>query len=342
MIKVVCVDDSIFLRNALKHKLEISGKIQVVATLKNGKEAVDWAKTQKTDLMILDCEMPVMDGLTALRHIMKESPLPVLMFSSLTSEGAAVTIEALEYGAVDFLLKPKSQFSGFDEVVEDLIEKIEAIVNKKKVIDSGIDKDGSEGIDLPSKKINLIAMGSSTGGVQATMHIVPKLPENSPPVVWVQHMPEHFTKSLAQRLDGISRMRVSEAQDGEFVESGHVYLARGGVQMQVAREGVRAKVCIGGTERVSGFAPSCDVLFSSVSEHYGPNALGIILTGMGSDGTNGLIKMHKKGSYIIGQDEMTSTVYGMPKSAFEAGTVDLQLPIKQIASGIVKVCGLKL
>ena len=340
MIRVVCVDDSAFLRGALKEKLEAVGEIQVVASLKDGREAVEWAKTQKTDLMILDCEMPVMNGLEALRHIMKDSPLPVLMFSSLTAEGAAVTIKALEYGAVDFLLKPTSQFIGFDEVIADLICKIKLIVNKKRFVDPAGIKEKPKSVDLSAKKIDLIAMGSSTGGVQAAMQVVPKLPANSPAVVWVQHMPEHFTKSFSQRLDGISKMRVSEAQDGEIVERGHVYLARGGVQMRVAREGVRLKVCVSGTDKVSGFAPSCDVLFSSVSEHYGANALGVILTGMGADGTKGLVKMHAKGAYVIGQDERTSTVYGMPRAAFEAGAVDLQLPIEQIALGVTKLCGL--
>jgi two-component system chemotaxis response regulator CheB len=340
MIKVVCVDDSAFLRVALKEKLEASGEIQVVASLKDGREAVEWAKTQKTDLMILDCEMPVMNGLEALRRIMKDSPLPVLMFSSLTDEGAAVTIKALEYGAVDFLLKPTSQFAGFDEVIEDLINKIKLIVNKKRFIAPAGIKEKPKNIELLAKRIDLIAMGSSTGGVQATMQVVPKLPANSPPVVWVQHMPEHFTKSFSQRLDGISQMRVSEARDGEVVERGHVYMARGGVQMQVAREGVRLKLRVAGTDKVSGFAPSCDVLFSSVSEHYGANALGVILTGMGADGTKGLVKMHAKGSYVVGQDEKTCVVYGMPRAAYEAGAVDVQLPIEQISSGVAKLCGL--
>lgn len=343
MIRVACADDSAFLRQILKEILESSHKIQVIATLKNGKEALECAKNDKPDLMILDCEMPVMNGLEALRHIMKEAPLPVLMFSSLTGEGAAVTIKALEYGAVDFLLKPSTYSNRLEEVSDTLIQKIELIAKKRGVVAHGqrLKNDSALAVEkISSRKIDLIAMGSSTGGVQAAMQVVPKLPSNSPPMVWVQHMPEHFTGSFAQRLDGLSKMRVKEAAHGDVVEPGHVYLARGGVQMKIAREGIKLKLHVGGTDRVSGFAPSCDVLFSSVSELYGPNALGIILTGMGSDGTKGLVKMHEKGSYVIGQDEESSTVYGMPRTAFEAGAVDTQLSIEQVAAGVAKICGL--
>lgn len=343
MIRVACADDSAFLRQILKETLESSKNIQVIATLKNGKEALECAKKDKPDLMVLDCEMPVMNGLEALRHIMKEAPLPVLMFSSLTSEGAAVTIKALEYGAVDFLLKPSTYSNRLEEVSETLISKVELIARRKGGAGrpAHVHRSGDEDLaKIASRKIDLIAMGSSTGGVQAAMQIVPKLPANSPAVVWVQHMPEHFTGSFAQRLDGLSKMRVKEAANGDVVEPGNVYLARGGVQMKVFREGIKLKLNVGGTEKVSGFSPSCDVLFSSVAELYGANALGIILTGMGSDGTKGLVKMHGKGSYVIGQDEETSTVYGMPRTAFEAGAVDIQLPIENVAKGVAKLCGL--
>jgi len=347
MIKVACVDDSAFLRQVLKDKLEASGKIQVIASLMNGKEAIECARNQKPDIMILDCEMPVMNGLDALRWIMSHAPLPVLMFSAMTREGALETIQALEYGAVDFLLKPSSFSDDFDESIQDLIKKIEFISTKRRLLPSvgfnaslAVSKNLSLD-NLRSRKIDLMAMGSSTGGVQAALEIVPKLAANSPPLVWVQHMPEYFTKSFAERLDGLSHMRVCEAMDGQYIQAGNVYLARGGVQMQVVREGLRTKLRVNGKEKVSGFAPSCDVLFSSVAENYGSNALGIILTGMGSDGTKGLIKMHAKDSFVIGQDEATSIVYGMPKTAFESGSVDLQLPINRIAQGMMKVCGVK-
>lgn len=346
MIRVVVADDSAFLRQLLKDVLESSKKIQVIAALKNGKEAVEYIAQNKADLLILDCEMPVMNGLEALRRIMQETPLPVMMFSSLTSEGASVTLKALEYGAIDFLLKPTSLSAGLSEVAAQLIQKIESIVLKSRFGSlSGarpkrLTPLSTDLAKLPRKHIGILAMGSSTGGVQAAMKVVPLLPENSPPMVWVQHMPEHFTKSFADRLDGISKMKVKEAEDGEEVLDGHVYLGRGGIQMEIVKSSTSEKVKIrfGSKEKVNGFCPSCNVLFESVSRYYSSNALGIILTGMGNDGTEGLKHMHQKGSYIIGQDEATSTVYGMPKAAFEAGVVDVQMPIEQVSSAIMKVC----
>lgn len=345
MIRVACADDSAFLRQILKEVLESSGKIQVVGQLKNGKEALEFAKTQKPDLMILDCEMPVMNGLEALRRIMQEAPLPVVMFSSLTSEGAAVTIKALEYGAMDFLLKPTSNVNRLEEVAETLIGKIELIAARRQFMGLGSQdhRVAAGTVDLktiPARTIDLIALGSSTGGVQAAMALLPKLPKDTPPIVWVQHMPEHFTKSFADRLNGICQMGVKEMEDGDVVTRGQVYLGRGGRQMIVASEGLKLKVRFAGSEKVNGFCPSCNVLFDSVAQYYGANALGIILTGMGNDGTEGLVKMHRKGSYVLGQDQMTSTVYGMPRTAFEAGAVNVQLPIERMAEGVIKVCGL--
>ena len=345
MIRVACADDSAFLRQILKDILESSGKIKVIASLKNGKEALECAKVDKPDLMILDCEMPVMNGLEALRRIMQEAPLPVLMFSSLTSEGAAVTITALEHGAVDFLLKPTSLSGGLNEIKDVLVRKIALIAsrNRFKGMQLGEKRKPSAPVDfnkIEQRKIDILAMGSSTGGVQAAMQVVPNLPDNCPPMVWVQHMPEHFTKSFADRLNGISKVKVKEAEEGDVLKQGHVYLGRGGIQMSLSKLTGQYKIHLGSKDKVNGFCPSCNVIFDSVAEYFGANALGIILTGMGNDGTEGLKKMHAKDSYVLGQDEFSSTVYGMPKAAFEAGVVDVQLPIGQIAHGIKRVCGL--
>ncbi len=344
MIKVACADDSAFLRQIIKEVLESSGKIQVIGQLKNGKEALEFAKTQKPDLMILDCEMPVMNGLEALRRIMQEAPLPIVMFSSLTSEGAAVTIKALEYGAVDFMLKPSSNVNRLEEVAESLIRKIEMIAFRRTFMLTEKTPKRTASSDasietVATRNIDLIGLGSSTGGVQAAMALIPKLPEKTPPIVWVQHMPEFFTKSFADRLNGLSKMNVKEAEDGDIVTTGSVYLGRGGTQMKVVKDGARLRIKFAGHDKVNGFCPSCNVLFGSIAQYYGQNALGIILTGMGNDGTEGLVSMHQKGAYVLGQDEFTSTVYGMPRTAYEAGAVDVQLPIDRMAEGVMKVCG---
>lgn len=345
MIKVLLADDSAFLRQILKASLEKQGKILVVGQAKNGKEAVEMVRELKPDLMILDCEMPVMNGLEALRRIMEATPLPVLMFSSLTREGASVTIKALEYGAVDFLLKPTSLGNGLEEIEKVLVRKIEmAVIRGKFGALKGPGRasaavSAASAPALSTRKIDLVAVGSSTGGVQAAMQVVPNLPAGCPPVVWVQHMPEHFTKSFAERLAGASKIHVKEAEDGDVLKRGHMYLARGGVQMRVAKSGLQMCVRLGETDKVSGFCPSANVLFESVSMQYGENALGVILTGMGNDGTEGLKLMRRKGSFILGQDEATCVVYGMPKAAHDAGAVNVQLSLYQIAPAIEKICG---
>jgi len=357
MIRAIIADDSPFLREVLTDVLEHK-QIKIIAQAKNGKEAVAMVKSLKPDILILDCEMPVMNGLDALRIIMKDNPLPVFMFSSLTWEGAAVTIKALEAGAVDFMLKPTGGAHNLEEVAEDLVQKIKFIVMKSRF--AGIRKgDGSAPADashkvqgaaaaqkpeftetLPRRAIDLIAMGSSTGGVHAAGEIIPKLPANMKPIVWVQHMPPNFTKSFAERLNSISKMKVVEAKDGDQVLAGTCYLAPGGIQMRVVRTPSRTILKVAGNDKVSGHCPSCNVLFGSVSEHYRENALGIILTGMGDDGTEGLVKMHEKGSYVIAQSEDSCVVYGMPKAAYLRGAVDIHLDLMKIAEGVSRVTGI--
>lgn len=345
MINVVTADDSVLYRQALKDTLESSGKIKVLATARNGQEAVQYVKEYKPDVLILDCEMPVMNGLEALRHIMQEAPLPVFMFSSLTRDGASVTIKALEYGAVDYLLKPTSGSSGLKMVVGELIRKIEMITIKNRF--SKLQKigptaaAGKYSLDaLPEREIDLITVGSSTGGVQAAMKVIAQLPENIPPVAWVQHMPPQFTKSLAERLNEMGRCAVKEAVDGEILERGVCYIAPGGFQMRVLNRYKNFFVRVQGDEKVSGFCPSCNVLFSSAAEVGSSNILGVILTGMGDDGTEGLKKMRQNGSFVIGQDNHSCVVYGMPKAAFEAGAVDAQFDIADIGTAMKKVSGL--
>ncbi len=348
MTNVLLADDSAFLRSVLKEKLEATGKVSVVGQAKNGKEAIDLVKLKKPDLLILDCEMPVMNGLEALRCIMKDCPLPVFMFSSLTNEGSRVTIKALEYGAVDYLVKPASDALGIDEIIHTLVRKIEGIIlrNKFKLInktapDGNITKKKIFDLSvLPKRKIDLIALGSSTGGVQASTAFLPHLAEECPPIVWVQHMPEKFTKSFAERLDKLSKINVKEAEEGDKIKKGWCYLARGGVQMRLKSGSTGPYLSLAGEEKVSGFCPSCNVLFDSVSENFKGSILGLILTGMGDDGTKGLVKLHEKGAYVLGQDEESCVVYGMPKAANNAGAVDLELDIQNFSKAISKICNL--
>lgn len=362
MIRAIIADDSAFMRQVLKDVLEEKGDVTVVAAAKNGKEAVELVKQHKPQILILDVEMPVMNGLEALRTIMKESPLPVFMFSSLTREGATVTIKALEYGAVDFLLKPLGGAHSLGDVADELIAKIKMVAQKSfykrlgpgtgqgavatpRVPGSGAPSTAAP-VERPARAplsrrtIELIAMGSSTGGVQAALEVVPLLAKESKPIVWVQHMPANFTKSFANRLDGVSKMRVKEAENGDIVENGVCYLAAGGVQMRLQQIGGKYKLVLNGTEKVSGHCPSCNVLFDSVAQYFSSNVLGVILTGMGDDGTEGLKKMHDKGAYVIGQNEASCVVYGMPRAAYQAGAVDIELDIKSIADGISKVTGI--
>lgn len=354
MIRAVIADDSALLRSMLSDVLTESKRIEVVGQARNGREAVKLVKELKPDILILDCEMPIMDGLQTLKVIMDECPLPVFMFSSLTREGADVTVKALELGAIDFLLKPSGGTEKIRAIAAELVRKISMVVIKgrfklmrksragtstsKRV--TRIARSNKETISsLPKKKVDLIAVGSSTGGVQAALKVVTKLSGPLPPIVWVQHMPPNFTKSFAERLDGAGAITVKEASHGEVLKSGHCYIATGGKQMVVRRKEGVFKAYLEGTEKVQGHCPACDVLFDSVAKAAKDKCLGVILTGMGTDGTDGLKTMKAAGAYILGQEEQSCVVYGMPKSAFDAGVVDKEIDIVDMAAAISKVVG---
>ncbi|MCK5579810.1 MAG: chemotaxis response regulator protein-glutamate methylesterase [Candidatus Omnitrophica bacterium] len=346
MIKAVIADDSAFLRTVLRDVLSASNKINVVGAAKNGKEAINFVRDLKPDILILDCEMPVMNGLEALRRIMDATPLPIFMFSSLTQEGASVTLKALEYGAVDFLPKPTRGAHGLEDVAQELIRKVEIVVRKERLRRLSWDKKPSGApvkkkspVELTKGKFDLIAIGSSTGGVQAAVEVVKNLPARTRPIVWVQHMPPAFTKSFAERLDDLSAITVKEADEGDVLRDNTCYIARGGLQMRLKKQGMSFKLKVEGNEKVSGHCPSCNVLFNSVQESFSDNVLGVILTGMGEDGADGLLSMHKKGAFVIGQNEQSCVVYGMPKAAHERGAVDIELDVKDIAKAIVKKGG---
>lgn len=355
MIRAVIADDSALLRSMLCDVLTESKRIKVVGQARNGREAIKLVKEHKPDILILDCEMPIMDGLQTLKVLMAECPLPVFMFSSLTREGADVTVKALELGAVDFLLKPSGGTEKIRDIATELVRKISMVVIKGRFKLMRKERKASSSIKrvtrssrsnkeivarLPKKRVDLIAIGSSTGGVQAALKIVTKLTGPMPPIVWVQHMPPNFTKSFAERLDGSGSLTVKEVEHGDVLKPGHCYIASGGKQMIVRKKAGVFKAYLEGKEKVQGHCPSCDVLFNSVAKAAKAKVLGVILTGMGADGTEGLKAMRAEGAYILGQDEQSCVVYGMPKSANDAGVVDEEIDIVDMAEAIRNVAAI--
>ena len=346
MIRAVIADDSNLFRKILTQILEKDGRVEVVGTAVDGEQAVELVRALNPDILILDYLMPVMDGFEALSIIMNTHPLPVLMLSALTREGAALTVRALELGAVDYFSKPDRQEKALSSVAEELIEKIIAIVGNSSVereTRSSVQRfPGSQDKDaishLRRRPVDIIAVGSSTGGVQAAIRLLTDLPANTKPVVWVQHMPENFTASFAERLNQQSKLTVKEAESGDLLQPNCCYIAKAGLQMKVVRhENISRIHLYKENDTRTLHTPSCDVLFESVAELYGSRAVGVILTGMGDDGKKGLCAMHAQGAFVIGQNAQSSVVYGMAKAAFQAGLVDLELDMAQISEALVKL-----
>ena len=337
MIKVVIVDDSAVVRKILKRVLEEDGDIKVVGSAPDPYIARDIIVREKPDVITLDIEMPRMDGLTFLSKLMRYFPLPVIIISSLTRNSRDMAIKAMELGAVDVISKPGSSFSVGD-VSEEIVEKIKAasraVIKKKTISEGSRKKIEPIKIDTTSK---IVAIGASTGGTEAIKEVLENLPSNFPGVLVAQHMPPGFTQSFAERLDELCSMRVKEAEEGEPVSVGKVLIAPGNYHMLLKRSGARYSVRLNQGQRVHYQRPSCDVLFKSVASEAGKNSIGVILTGMGSDGAAGLKMMHESGAYTIGQDKKSSVVYGMPKAAFDMGAVKKQFPLKQISQALINV-----
>ena len=392
MIRVVIADDSAFMRKVLSDLFEQTPDFQVVGKARNGKEAVELAAKEKPDLLTLDINMPIMDGLQALKVIMKDCPVPVLMFSSLTRKGADETITALELGAVDFLCKTGGSISRIDAIEDDILAKCRAVaavgVNKSKNLGNIFSKkqeapnlkriniferkgyntvsrerlsasvQQKSGLaDIMAKRdnpllkpkastspyqgsasagIKLVALGTSTGGPRALQHVIPKLPGNMPcGMVVVQHMPAGFTKSLADRLNSLSQVTVKEAENGEPVLPGHVYIAPGGYHLTVRGNSSHREISLNQDPPLASHRPAVDVMFDSVVK-YGSDVVSVILTGMGCDGAAGMKKIKKAGGCVIAESEDSCVVYGMPKSVVESGIADEVLPVDRIADAIVK------
>ncbi len=343
-IKVLIVDDSAIVRKILTEELSQDPDIEIVGTAPDPYVARDKIVLLKPDVITLDIEMPRMDGLTFLKKLMRHYPLPVIVVSSLTPKGSKMALEALENGAIEVLSKPGPAYS-VGEMSHQLKEKIRAAakVNLRRVQYSNLAKDLTPPIitkALSETTQKIIAIGASTGGTEAIKEVLMKLPLNSPGIVIVQHMPPHFTTAFAERLNNLCQLEVKEAQDGDAVLNGRALLAPGNFHMLLRRSGSRYYVNIKDGPMVHHQRPAVDVLFYSVAQYAGPNAVGVILTGMGADGAEGLLKMKEAGAKTIAQDEATCVVFGMPKEAIKRGAVDKVLPLELIPQEIMQMVDL--
>jgi two-component system chemotaxis response regulator CheB len=339
-IKVLIVDDSAIVRKIFSEELSAEPDIEVVGTAPDPYVARDKIVQLKPDVITLDIEMPRMDGLTFLRKLMKYYPLPVIIVSSLSSKGSKMALEAIEDGAVEVLAKPGASYSVGDMGVQ-LKEKIRA-ASRVKVSSS---RPSPLVSSAPVEKVRLalsettqkiIAIGASTGGTVALKEVLIKLPANTPGLVIVQHMPAQFTKAFADRLNGICPISVKEAQDGEAVLNGQALIAPGNFHMLLRRSGAKYYVQVKDGPMVHHQRPAVDVLFNSVAQYAGANAVGVILTGMGADGAQGLLKMKQAGAKTLAQDEASCVVFGMPKEAIKAGAADQVVPLVEMSQKIIR------
>ncbi|WP_336355185.1 chemotaxis response regulator protein-glutamate methylesterase [Pseudomonas granadensis] len=374
-VKVLVVDDSGFFRRRVSEILSADPSIQVVGTATNGKEAIDQALALKPDVITMDYEMPMMDGITAVRHIMQRCPTPVLMFSSLTHEGARVTLDALDAGAVDFLPKNFEDISRNPEKVKQLLcEKVHSISRSNRRFSaysapapaaapaptpapSTASSYSSHSSPVPArpapaparasaasaasaapkrKAYKLLAIGTSTGGPVALQRVLTQLPANFPaPIVLIQHMPAAFTKAFAERLDKLCRISVKEAEDGDILRPGLALLAPGGKQMMI--DGRGAVKILPGDERLN-YKPCVDITFGSAAKSYGDKVLAVVLTGMGADGREGARLLKQGGSAVWAQDEASCVIYGMPMAIVKADLADAVYSLDDMGKHIVEAC----
>lgn len=332
-IKVLCVDDSALIRDLLREIINEHSDMEVVAVAPDPLVARDLIKQHNPDVLTLDVEMPRMDGLDFLERLMRLRPMPVLMVSSLTSEGSEVTLRALELGALDFVEKPSLGIrSGMMEYSEQIADKIRAAASSRPRAARSEETPRREALKAPLQTSEkLVIVGASTGGTEAIRTLLEPLPTNSPAVLIAQHMPGGFTRSFAARLDRLCRVSVKEAEDGERILPGHVYIAPGEAHLKVAKSGANYVAELDYGAPVNRHRPSVDVLFHSAAQLAGRNAIGVILTGMGKDGAAGLLAMKDAGSATLAQNEATCVVYGMPREAVQVGAVQEILPLDEIA-----------
>ena len=339
--KVLIIDDSALMRQLLTEILSRDPALEVVGTATDPYVARDKILRLAPHVVTLDVEMPRMDGLTFLEKLMRAHPLPVVMVSSLTERGCETTWRALELGATDFVTKPKLDVqSGTMQLAQEIIDKVKAAARAKVRV-------GQRGatpaaVPLPSPTMSfrathkVVAIGASTGGTEAIREVLTRMPADAPGIVMVQHMPEKFTTSFAERLNSLSKIRVTEARDGDRVLPGHALLAPGNFHMEIARSGAEFRVRVFAADPVNRHRPSVDVLFASCARQLGGNAVGVILTGMGADGAKEMAAMRHAGAHTIAQDEESCVVFGMPKEAIAMGGAAEVLPLDRIPSGILR------
>jgi two-component system, chemotaxis family, protein-glutamate methylesterase/glutaminase len=352
-IKVLIIDDSALIRQVLTKILNSAHDIEVVGVAADPYIARNKIKRFNPDVLTLDVEMPRMDGLAFLSHLMRLRPMPVVMVSVLTQKGADITLEALELGAVDFIAKPQIDIAqSFESYAEEIISKIRTAASAK--ISPSLSKPPAH-FSVPPKYSadvilskserpsfrhfktteKIIAIGASTGGTEAIKVLLMQMPANAPGIVISQHIPATFSYSFAMRMNQLSAMTVFEAEDEQVILPGHVYIAPGGYHLLVERSGARYICRLNQGNPVNRHRPSVDVLFRSISQNVGPNAIGVILTGMGDDGARGITEMRETGAITIAQDERTSVVWGMPGEAIKRGKIDYVLPLYDIADKLM-------
>ena len=343
MIKILIVDDSAFMRKLLSDLFSSEPDFVVIDTARNGQDAVDKVKRLKPDLITMDVEMPIMDGLTALEMIMKDTPTPVVMISSLTKDGAATTMYALELGAVDFVAKSAGVISSIADIGKEILAKGRVAVGAKvpkfygKTVKAPAMNNPLFKCTTEANDERIVAIGTSTGGPRALQEIIPKFPGNLPcGVVIVQHMPPGFTKSLSERLNSLSSLTVKEAEHNDVIRPGLVLIAPGDYHMTIEREGNKKIIKLNQDLPIGGHRPAVDPMMESVARVYGQRAVGVILTGMGRDGAKGVQAIKQQQGFTIAEDQSTAVVFGMPKAAIELGVVDKIAPLSTIAAEIVK------
>lgn len=335
-IRVLVVDDSMFFIKTISAGLEMDPSFEIVGTANNPYEARDKILELRPDVMTLDVEMPRMTGIEFLKKLMPQYPLPVVMISSADIK----VFDAINAGAVDFIEKPKiNDKRELESFYRELILKVKiastARLSNREDRNNKLTTKRASSPNLRSNNF-IIAIGASTGGTEAVYSVIKSFSKDMPPILIVQHMPPVFTQLYAERLNKNCALSVKEAEDGDVIEAGKVYIAKGGFQMKVELKGSQKVLSVYDGEKVNGHRPSVDPMFNTVADIYGPTSIGVILTGMGTDGAKGLLKMKQKGAFTIGQDEESSIVYGMPKVAFNIGAVSIQKNIADIPEEIIE------
>lgn len=351
MIRVLVIDDSAFFRASITKMLSQDSEIEVIGVAKNGEEGLEQIRKLKPDVVTMDVEMPKLDGISALQIIMEEMPLPVIMVSSLTREGAESTLKALEYGAVDFIPKyPGDSLASLDiaSLATELCTKVKAVAARVKhfplrhrkrntvIMPSSISKKVFNPLLRQDKlKRDIIAIGVSTGGPPAVQKVLSALPEKFPSCILIaQHMPAAFTKPFAQRLDSVCKISVKEAENGDPVKNGLAYVCPGGKHLRLDMKGALPQISVVTEPESALYKPSANVLMESVGNSMGSRAVGVIMTGMGSDGFEGMKVLKAKGGFIVAQNEASCVVYGMPKAVIDAGLADEVVDLDDIAESI--------